>query len=84
MNAEDPAIHDRAQGEIIKDLATPPPNVRTRVLSLTLVVKAINLSDLTRLMVSTDERDAFGVTNFESEQEEECFYRVETSIDEIA
>ena len=27
MNAEHAAVHDRPQGEIIKDLATPPPNV---------------------------------------------------------
>lgn len=67
VNAEDPAIHDRPQGKIIKDLATPSPDVRTRVLSLTFVVKPVYLSDLTRLVISTDECDAFGVTNFEGE-----------------
>ena len=83
MNAKHPPIHDRPQGQIIKDLATPSPHVRARVFSLTLVVKAIDLGDLSRLVISADEGDAFGVANFESEKEEEGFYRVETSIDEI-
>jgi len=83
MNAEHPSIHDRSQGKIIEHLAAPPPNVRTRVLSLTLVVKAVHLGDLTGLVVSTDECDAFGVADFESEKEEEGLYRVETSINKI-
>lgn len=50
---------------------------------MTLVIKAIHLSDLTGLVVSTDEGDAFGVTDFEGEKEEESLYRVETSIDKV-
>jgi len=34
-------------------------------------------------VVSADEGDAFGVTDFESEKEEEGLYRVETSIDKV-
>jgi hypothetical protein len=74
VNAKYASVHDRTQGQIIKDLATPPPNVRTRILSLTFVVKAIDLGDLTGLVVSTDERDAFGVTDFQSEKEKEGLY----------
>lgn len=51
---------------------------------MALVVKAIDLGDLTGLVVSTDEGDALGVTDFESEKEEEGFYRVETSVDKVA
>ena len=83
VNAEYSPIHDCTQGQIIKDLTTPSPNVGTRVLSLTFVVKAIDLSDLARLVISTDECNALGVTNFEGEKEEEGLYRVETSIDKV-
>lgn len=84
VDAEHPPVYDRPQGEVVKDFAAPPPHVGTRVLSLALVVKAVNLSDLTRLVVPADEGDAFGVANFESEEEEEGLYRVEASVDEIA
>lgn len=50
---------------------------------MTFVVKAIDLGDLTRLVVSADEGDTFGVADFEGEKEEEGLYRVEPSIDEI-
>jgi hypothetical protein len=50
---------------------------------LTLVVKAIHLGDLTGLVVSTDECDAFGVADLEREKEEEGLYRVETSVDKV-
>jgi hypothetical protein len=50
---------------------------------LTLVVKAIHLGDLTGLVVSTDEGDAFGVTDFEGEKEEEGLHRVEASVNEV-
>ena len=83
MNAEHSSIYDCPQCQIIKHFATPPPNIRTGIFSLTLVVKTIDLSDLTGLVVSTDEGDAFGVTDFESEKEEEGLYRVETSIDKV-
>lgn len=51
---------------------------------MTFVVKAIDLGDLTGLVVSANESDALWVTDFEGEKEEEGLYRVEASIDEVA
>lgn len=51
---------------------------------MTLIVKAVHLRDLTGLMISADECDAFGIADFEGEKEEEGLYRVETSIDKVA
>ena len=41
---------------------------------MTLVVKAIDLGDLTGLVVPADEGYAFRVTDFEGEKEEEGLY----------
>lgn len=46
MDAENAAIYDGAQREIIEDFATPAPHVATAVLALTFVVKPIYLCDL--------------------------------------
>ena len=83
MNAEYPTVHDRPQCQVVEHFATPSPNVRTRILPLALVVKAIDLGDLAGFVISADERDAFGVADFESEKEEEGLYRVETSVDKV-
>ena len=46
MDAEDAAIDDSTQGEIVEDFAAPAPYVATSVLALTLVVKTVYLCDL--------------------------------------
>lgn len=46
VDAEDAAIHDSTQGEIIEDFAAPAPYVATSILALALVVKTVYLCDL--------------------------------------
>jgi len=84
VDAKDAAVDDGAQGEIIKDFATPAPYVAAAVLALTLVVKPVHLCDLPRLVVSTDERDAIWIAHFERQEKEEGFDAVETSIHEVS
>jgi hypothetical protein len=83
MNAENSPINHSSQTQMIKDLATIPPDVDTPVFPLTLVVKTVNLSDMSRFMIATDEGDAVRVSDFEDEQEEECFDRVEATVDKV-
>lgn len=61
-----------------------PPYVGSAILSYALVVKAVDGCYLSRLVVATDEGDAVGVADFEAEEEEECFERVEAAVDEVA
>ena len=84
MNAEHPSIHDRAKRKVVKDLATPSPDVTAPVLSLAFVIKAVHLRDLSRLMVAAYEGHAFGVADFEGEKKEEGFDAVEPAIHKVA
>ena len=84
MNAEHPSIHDRAKRKVVKDLATPSPDVTAPVLSLAFVIKPVHLRDLSRLMVAAYEGHAFGVADFEGEKEEEGFDAVEPAIHKVA
>lgn len=45
MHAEHPSVDDRAQREVVKDLAAPPPDVRAAVLALAFVVEAVDLGE---------------------------------------
>ena len=68
MNAEDAAVNDGTEREVVKDLAAPSPYIRRTVLPLTLVIKAVYLRDLSALVVAADEGDTVRVAYFEREQ----------------
>ena len=65
--AEYPSVHNSTQCEVVEDLTTPSPNVAAPVFSLALVIEAVHLGDLSRLVISADERHSFGVADFEGE-----------------
>ena len=84
MDAEHPPVNYRSQAEIIKHVAAVPPDIARTVLAHALVVESIDLSDLTRLVVPSDEGDAVRVADLEEEQEEECLDGVEATVDKVA
>ena len=62
MHTEHLSIDDGSQGQKIKDLATGFPHGGVAILLLTFLVKAVDLGDLPRLVVSTDERDSVRIS----------------------
>lgn len=83
MHAEHPAVHYRAQSEVIEHFTAPPPHIRAPILPLAFIVESIYLCDLTRFVISTNESDAFRISDLESEKEQKGFYAVEPSVHEI-
>jgi hypothetical protein len=65
MNTENTAVDDSAEGQVIENFATPPPNVAAPILALTLVIEPVDLGNLPRLMVA-NEGDPFRVSDFQS------------------
>lgn len=84
MDAEHTSIDDSPQAEVVKNIAAVPPNVDRSVLALTLVIKAVDLGDLPRLMVTPNEGNAIWVADFQGKKKEERFDGIEASIDKIA
>ena len=84
MDTKNAAIYDGAQREIIENFTTPAPHVAAAVLALAFVVKPVDLRDLPRLVVSTDESYSIRISHFERQEEEERFNAVETSIHEVS
>lgn len=53
MDAQNFAVDERRKREEIKDFRAVPPCIRVAILSLTLVVKPINLGNLPALVITS-------------------------------
>lgn len=62
VDAQDLAVDNGGQDEKVKDLAARLPDGRVAVLLLALLVEAVDLRDLPRLVVATDENDLLGIS----------------------
>jgi hypothetical protein len=58
MKAKDLVLHDCSQGQVVKQVGQVLPHVRISVLAQALVIKPVDLSDLTTLVVASQNRDA--------------------------
>jgi len=83
MDAEHPSVNDRTKGKVVEDLAAPPPNVAAPIFPLTLVIKSIHLGDLAGFMIASDEGDSLRISDLQRQQQEECFYAIESAVDKI-
>jgi hypothetical protein len=61
MDSKDFLVDDGSNGQVVKNISVKLPHFGVSILGLTLSVEAINLSDLSRLMVSSDQADPLGV-----------------------
>ena len=84
MDTEDFTFNNSANTEKIKHLSTILPWVRITVFAHSLVVEAVHLSDLSGLMVSSEESDMARVLQFQTQEELECLNRIESAVDKIS
>ncbi len=84
MDAEDLFLNDGAERQVVEDVSAVTPDVDGTVLAEALVVETVDLSDLARFVVATDETDARRILHLQQEKEEEGFNGVITAIDEVA
>ena len=84
MHAENFVVDDSCQRQIVEYFSAVSPDIDWTVLAQALVVEAINLSDLSALVVASDQRDAFWVADLQGEQKQKCLNRVVASVNEIA
>jgi hypothetical protein len=68
VQTEDLVVDQGGQWQIVEKICEIFPYVRIAVFAQALVVEAVHLCDLARLVVSTENRDARGVSNFQSDE----------------
>jgi hypothetical protein len=76
-------VDDSADGEVVEDLGAVLPGVGVAVLSVDLIVEAVDGGDLSRFVVASEEGDSFGVFDLEAEEVFEGFDRVVAAINKI-
>jgi hypothetical protein len=84
MNTKYSTVHHGTEGQKVEHLTAPAPNITASVFSLTFVIEPVYLRYLPRLVVSTNESNAFRISNFKCEEKKKSFNTVETTVDKIA
>jgi len=80
METEDLTLHYCGERETIKEISEEFPYFRTPILSQTLVVKTIDLSNLPRFVVPSQDGDSVWMPHFEGNEERYGLHRVIPSI----
>ena len=65
MKTEELIFNNSSQRKIIKEFCKTFPNIWISIFAAALVVETIDLSDLSRLMISSQYGDSVFVSNFE-------------------
>ena len=84
MKAEDLVLDEGSEGEKVEQICKIFPDVGVAVLPQALIVEAIDLSDLARLVVTSQDSDALWVSNFEGDQQSNGLHGEVASINVVA
>ena len=67
MHAQDLVIHDCSKGKEIEDVGAEAPHIGVPVFAKAFIIKAINLCNLSALVVAANESDPFGVSHLQQQ-----------------
>jgi len=76
-------VDEGGERKVVEQICEKFPYVGVSVLTETFIVEAIDLGDLAGFVVPTEDRDALGVSDFESNEEGDGFDGVVSSINII-
>jgi len=68
VDAENFVVDNGCEGQIVKDLCAVAPDIDTSILTEAFVVETIDLRNLTRFMVTTDQGNTLWISDLEGEQ----------------
>lgn len=84
VETEDLVVDERGKRQVVEQVCKVFPNVGVAVLAEALVVEAVDLSNLTGLVVTTEDRDALRVSDLECHQKSHRLDRKVATVDVVA
>lgn len=83
VQAEDLVVDEGGEGKVVEQVGEVLPHVGISVLAETLIVEAIDLGDLTRLVVAAEDSDALGISDLQGDEQCHCLDRVVSTVDVV-
>lgn len=80
MDAEDLALNDSTNAEVIENLSAVLPGVDVTILAHSLLIKTVDAGDAASLVITTEKCDAVGVLQLEAKEKLEGLDRVVAAI----
>ena len=84
VEAEDLVVDEGGERQVVEEVGEVLPDVCVAVLTEALVVKAVDLGDLARLVVSTEDGDTLWVADLEGNEEGNSLDGVVATVDIVA
>ena len=84
VKTENLIVDESCEREVVEEIGEVLPYVGIAILSETFIVEAVHLSNLTRLVVTTEDGDALRISDLESNEQRDCFDGVIASIDVVS
>jgi len=84
VQAENLILDHSRQRQVVKKISEVLPYVCVAVLAQALVVEAVDLSDLARLVVTAQDRDALLESHFQADEQSDRLHAIVPTIDIVA
>ena len=84
MQTEDLVLNYRCEGQVVEQICEVLPDVRVAIFAEALIVETIDLSDLSRLVIASENCDAVLKAHFQANEKCHSLDRVISTIDVIS
>ena len=68
MHAKDASVNDGRETQVVKDFSAVPPNGDATVFAQTFIVKTVDLRNLTRLVIPSNQCDSIWISDLQFQE----------------